>query len=179
MTETNAAPLWAMAYFRQIYYGRIETTAAGIEVIRLTDEELRAEHLHLAYSADGQNWTALNENRPTFQRTDGGIIRDPFVQRGPDGWFHLVGTGGPSPRSCFYARSQDLINWQDERQIPLMENFPEVCNVWATEWVYDAARGHYFVFWSSSFGSEGWDDSRIWACRTTDFQTFSDAVHFV
>ena len=173
MNEENNAPLWALAYFRQIYSGRIETTEAGVEVVQLTEEELCAEHLHLAYSADGRHWTALNGNSPTFMRADGGIIRDSFVQRGPDGWFRLVGTGGPSPRSCFYARSENLMDWQDERQIPLMENHPEVCNVWATEWIYDAVQGNYFVFWSSSNGSEGWDDSRIWACRTADFQTFT------
>lgn len=54
-----------LAYFRQVYDGRVETTTGGeVYVVALTDEAIRAEDLHLAWSRDGLHWTALNGNHP-------------------------------------------------------------------------------------------------------------------
>jgi hypothetical protein len=164
-----AETMWMLAYFRQIYTHRIDLTAEGYRPTWLTDEQVQVERLHLAYSHDGLHWQPLNNNQPTWPEQ---FMRDPFIARGFDGAFHLLATGGGSARSCLYARSTDLIGWQ-HHALPLMEGVPGVANVWAPEFFCDQQRHEYVMFWSSSGGQHGWDDSRIWCARTPDFQTFS------
>jgi hypothetical protein len=175
--------IWLLAYFRSVYRERVEVTEKGVEAVPLPDalgdETLGSEtgdgqELHLAGSHDGLHWTPVNRNRPTWP---GRFVRDPFIQRGPDGDFHLVGTGGSGPRSCLYARSSDLITWHGE-SLPLMENFRDaagrqVNNIWAPEWFYDQKRDQYFVFWSSSFADAGWKESSLWYCHTSDWKNFT------
>lgn len=177
-SETGVGPVRAttdafylLAYFRQIYGGRVEVDAAGqTQVVTLTDEPLEVESLHLAWSRDGRHWAALNDNRPTLPNV---WMRDPFINRGPDGWFHLVATGGKGPRNCLYVRSRDLITWDEPRTLPLMESVPEANNIWAPEWFFDEKSGEYLLIWSSSFEDAGWKSSRLWYCRTSDFMSFS------
>lgn len=161
-----------LAYFRQIYDGRVEIDAAGrTQIVPLTDQPLAIEALHLAASDDGRHWTALNDNRPILPNV---WMRDPFVNRSPvDGCFHLVATGGDGPRDCVYCRSRDLITWDEPRSLPLMASVADARNVWAPEWFFDAASGDYLLVWSSSFADAGWKNSRLWCCRTPDFHTFS------
>jgi hypothetical protein len=161
--------IWMLAYFRQIYPDRVEITEAGVQLVPLSREQVQVEALHLGWSADGRHWEALNGNRPTHPDM---WVRDPFVARGPDGWFHLVGTGREQ-KTIQYARSKDLIAWEDERLLPMMASEPRAVSVWAPEFLYDPTHASYFVFWSSSFGQHGWDDSRIWQARTTDFLNFT------
>ena len=162
---------YVLAYFRQIYGGRVEITEGGeAHVVPLAEAAMEVEALHLAWSLDGRHWSALNNNDPILPRV---WMRDPFIQQGPDGWFHLLATGGQGPRSCLYLRSRDLVRWEEARSLPLMESVPQANNVWAPEWFYDAPRGEYFLLWSSSFADAGWKQSRLWCCRTRDFQTFS------
>lgn len=171
-TDTDGA--WIFAYFRQLYDGKLDVGPQGLYTIPLTDEKLSKETLHLAWSRDGRHWTPLNDNRPTVPfngRT--WWLRDPFVGRGPDGAFHLTATGGDSPRDLFYARSPDLIHWEEPISLPVMASVPQARNVWAPEWVWDAGRAHYLLVWSSSFGEHGWDDSRLWCAHTTDWKTLS------
>ncbi|BDI32285.1 hypothetical protein CCAX7_43360 [Capsulimonas corticalis] len=166
--------MWIFSYFRQIYGGRVEVTPNGIETVPLTEETMSAESLHLAYSQDGVIWTPLNDNKPVLNSiANQYIIRDPFIRKGLDGWFHLLSTGGATRRDIGYARSRDLIVWEDQRSIPIIQGDERARNAWAPEFHYDEAQRNYFVFWSSSYGSEGWDDSRIFCSRTTDFQTFT------
>lgn len=149
----------------------MEVSDAGeTHVVTLTDAPMAIEALHLAWSRDGRHWTALNDNHPILP---GVWMRDPFVQRGPDGWFHLLATGGSSPRDCLYVRSHDLVTWDAPRSLPLMASVAEANNIWAPEWFFDEKNGDYFLFWSSSFENAGWKKSRLWYCRTTDFQTFT------
>lgn len=168
-----------LAYFRQRYEHKVDVTPTGQrQLIRLTDEPISVERLHLALSHDGLRWTALNGNRPTaaLLLPDGreARVRDPFIGRGPDGAFHLVATGGGDPRGFLYARSTDLIGWSEARVVPVMAGVERAHNVWAPEFVVDPETGEFFVFWSTSFGTAGWDDSRIWCARTRDFGTFSE-----
>src|SRR5262245_21621632 len=49
--------------------------------------------LHLAVSADGLNWTPLNQNNPVATPTLGsGGLRDPFILRKQDGTFVVMAT---------------------------------------------------------------------------------------
>ncbi len=170
--ETTAErPIGLLAYFRQVYDGRVEQTPEGIVVVPLTDVKVREETLHLAWSRDAFHWTPLNDNKSVWPEQ---FVRDPFVARGADGWFRLVGTGNGGSTKMLYARSRDLISWEDVRFLSGMDNVEGARNVWAPEFVFDAARGDYLVYWSSSHGKEGWDDSRIWCARTRDFQSLSE-----
>ena len=165
---------WLFAYFRQIYSHRVDLAPEGVRLVRLTHESLSVEALHLAYSHDGLTWTPLNGNRPVLPTTTADErIRDPFVGRGVDGAFHLLATGGGVATDIVYARSWDLIHWEHRRSVPIMSSVAGARNAWAPEFIFDAEQNNYCVFWSSSFGAHGWDDSRIWYARTTDFRTFS------
>ena len=163
--------LYALAYFRQIYGGQVEIDEAGqTQMVELTEQAMAVEALHLAWSRDGRHWHALNDNRPILTDV---WMRDPFLNRGPDGWFHLLATGGWSKRDCLYLRSRDLVTWEEPRSLPLMKSVPHANNVWAPEWFFDEPNGEYFLLWSSSFAYEGWKESRLWCCRTRDFLSFS------
>ena len=139
---------WLLAYFRQIYSHKVDTTPAGVTLVRLAPEDVRIEALHLAYSYDGRHWTPLNDNRPTLPAsTLEERIRDPFLRRGPDGWFHLLATCGWSSKDIYYRRSRDLIHWEQPRYLPITDGLPQARNAWAPEWVWDHEQGNYFVFW--------------------------------
>ena len=173
-TKTGAPFPWLFTYFRQIYSQRVDLTPEGVQFTPLTDEDLLIEALHLAYSHDGLHWTPLNGNQPVLlstSQTD--RIRDPFVRRGLDGYFHLLATGGAARTDIYYAKSSDLIHWDEHRSLSVMGSSEGARNVWAPEFLVDQDRDDYFVYWSSSHGRSGWDDSRIWYCRTGDFQTFT------
>ena len=73
MSNSNA---YLLAYFRQIYGGRVETDAQSVaRVVTLTDSPFESEFLHFAWSRDGRHWNALNENKPIWNQR----LRDPFV----------------------------------------------------------------------------------------------------
>lgn len=173
MNSRDRNSIHALAYFRQIYGGRVEVDeSGGIRVVTLTDRPLAVESLHIALSQDGRHWAALNQNRPILPDV---WMRDPFVNRSPaDGHFHLLATGGKGPYTCLYLRSRDLIHWEEPCSLPLMASVPQARNIWAPEWFWDTETGEYLVLWSSSFEDAGWKRSRLWCCRTPDFQTFSE-----
>src|SRR5690606_10398114 len=76
LTINDKAQVYVMGYFRS---GPAQTH--------------KSENLHFAYSRDGLHWTALNNNQPVFISNLGeGILRDPFIAKGPDGYFHMVFT---------------------------------------------------------------------------------------
>ncbi|MBI3912115.1 MAG: glycoside hydrolase family 43 protein [Armatimonadetes bacterium] len=134
-----------------------------------------AEALHLAWSTDGLNWMPLHGNRPVLWATVGNrSIRDPFIRRGADGHFHLVSTDSWMSKNLIYTHSQDLIRWEPQRLVPVMGSVPGARNVWAPEFVCDASTHEYLLFWASI--TEPGNHQRIWACRTRDFQRFSQPV---
>lgn len=137
--------------------------------------------LHLAWSADGLTWTALNNDR-AFLRPEAGLMRDPCILPGPDGTFHLVWTGGWDTKSIGYAHSRDLVHWSAPRPLPVMEHEPTARNCWAPEVVYDDAKEHFLIFWATTIpgrfpatdggGDDGYNH-RMYSTTTKDFQTFS------
>ncbi|MFS0725528.1 glycoside hydrolase family 43 protein [Paenibacillus sp. 1P07SE] len=136
------------------------------------------ESLYLAESEDGYDWQEWNEGEPVFASTLGtGQIRDPFIIRSLDGYYHLVWTDGWNSRSIGYARSRDLLDWQDAKLIPLMEHLPQTQNTWAPEIFYDGGAEAYRIIWSSTVG-EGPRNHRIWSVTTPDFERFSEAALF-
>jgi beta-xylosidase len=130
--------------------------------------------VHFAYSTDGLHFTALNQNNPILSSTIGTrYIRDPFIIRGNDGVFHLLGTDNWSSRSIVIYDSLDLISWTNER---LIEVAPDGGTfAWAPEAFYDHAAGTYYVY----FASNPVDGiHKMYYATTSDFKTFSSPAPF-
>lgn len=140
--------------------------------------------LQLATSTDGLKWTELKApNGSGFlkPKVGGQLMRDPSLQRGPDGVFHMVWTTSWGRPPVFgYASSTDLIHWSEEQAIPVMENDPTAKNVWAPELFYDAAQSQWLIFWATTIPGKfpetensGDNNHRIYYVTTKDFTTFS------
>src|SRR5262249_52437118 len=71
-------------------------TYAGYAMVYFTESpNMSAANygLHLAVSADGLNWTPLNQNSPVATPTAGTLgLRDPFILRKQDGTFEILAT---------------------------------------------------------------------------------------
>ncbi len=146
--------------------------------------------LHLAYSLDGLKWTALNDGRSLLVPTVGKdrLMRDPSVVQGPDGTFHMVWTSSWTDRIIGYASSPDLINWSEQKAIPVMMHEPEAHNCWAPELFYDAPSETYYIYWATTIPgrhkevpvieSEKGLNHRIYYVTTKDFVNFSETRMF-
>ena len=129
--------------------------------------------LHLAWSCDGRNFTALNNNMPVMN-VSCGTMRDVFVHRGPDGrTFHLLSTGACCSNGFNYLNTTDFVRFEYEQKCWM--SVPNTTAVWAPEWTWSEERQEFLVFWSSETdgqaaeGPKG-DHLRIWGAWSTDFR---------
>jgi hypothetical protein len=146
------------------------------------------EGVYYAISPDGYHWTIANQDRPVFHQTQPNeLMRDPFLQRGPDGVFHLVWTWSwNTPTVIGHSTSTDLINWTPHQQLNVLANEPAAINAWAPALYYETSQRRWLIVWSSTIpGRFPGDDSgdnglnhRIFFATTTDFKTFSPAKVF-
>jgi len=146
--------------------------------------------LHLASSVNGLEWKVLKCGKPFLTPTIGGdkLMRDPFVMQGPDGIYRMVWTCSWKERQIGYACSKDLINWSEQKAIPVMSQEPTARNCWAPEIVYDPSRNNYLIIWATTIpcrhsevsGSEKeiGMNHRIYSTTTTDFVKFTPARLF-
>jgi hypothetical protein len=145
--------------------------------------------LHLAYSRDGYNFTALNNDR-SFLRPEVGIsklMRDPCIIRTDDGIFHMVWTAGWTERGIGYSSSKDLINWSEQKYIMVMDKEASARNTWAPEIIHDKKNSQFLIFWATTIpgrfpdtekaGDTGYNH-RIYSVTTRDFITFSETKLF-
>jgi acetyl esterase/lipase len=141
--------------------------------------------LHLAYSYDGYTWKALNDKKPFLKPELGNekLMRDPSIIKGGDGKYHMVWTIGWREKGIGYASSKDLINWSEQRYIPVMEHEEKARNTWAPEITYDQENNEYVIYWATTIKGEfpetqiKADDGynhRIYYVSTKDFKTFSE-----
>jgi len=141
--------------------------------------------LHLAYSFDGLNWITLN-NDNTFlipQVGEDKLMRDPCIIQGPDDYFHMVWTVSWKEKGIGYASLKDLINWSEQKYIPVMEHEPDARNCWAPELFYDKEQDLYLIYWATtipgrfpeteSLGDNGYNH-RIYYTTTKYFEDFSE-----
>ncbi|MEE1940062.1 glycoside hydrolase family 43 protein [Streptomyces sp. TRM 70361] len=126
--------------------------------------------LHLAVSADGLNWTPLNQNDPVATPTAGtGGLRDPFIMRRQDGTFivlatDLTGTDFTLPNQYIHAwDSADLRSFTGYRRLR-MHSMPT--HTWAPEAFWDASRGQYGILYSARSGGR----DALYVNYTTDFR---------
>ena len=143
------------------------------------------EGFRLAWSEDGYKFEMLNDGRSCLKPTVGEakIMRDPCLYRGPDDAWHLVWTTGWTGRTIGYASSKDLVHWSEQQAIPVMMHEPDAQNCWAPEIVWDAAKQHYLIFWSTTIlgrypetamsNKRPERNHRIYATTTTDFAHYT------
>lgn len=139
--------------------------------------------LRLLYSHDAYHWKDLNHIFLTPQVGDDKIMRDPSLQQGPDGVYHLVWTiAWKKTRSIGYAESKDLIHWSPERKIEVMADEPTAVNAWAPELFYDVEQKQFMIIWASCVPfrfAKGEEDEnnnhRLYYTITKDFKTFTPA----
>jgi len=140
--------------------------------------------LHLAYSTDGFNWEALNNDKSFLKPTAAKdkLMRDPCIIKGGDGLFHMVWTVSWNDRGIGYANSKDLVNWSEQTYIPVMDGEPLARNCWAPEIFYDAPKKRYIIYWATTIPGRFpeteklGDDSynhRMYYVITRDFKSFS------
>lgn len=146
--------------------------------------------LHLAYSYDGLKWKALNGDRSilTPELSKDKLMRDPCIIMGPDGKFHMVWTISWEEKGIGYANSSDLINWSEQKFIPVMEHEKTTKNSWAPELFYDEEQKQYLIFWASTVSDkfsetsnqaeDSWNH-RIYYTTTFDFEVFTETKIFV
>ncbi len=142
--------------------------------------------LHLAYSEDGLEWKALNNNQSflTPQVGEDKLMRDPCIIQGGDGKYHMVWTVSWEERGIGYASSEDLINWSEQKYIPVMHHEPKAENCWAPEIYYAEDTEQYMIYWATTIpgrfpetdtlGDKNWNH-RMYYTLTKDFNTFSEA----
>lgn len=141
-----------------------------------------------AISPDGYHWTIANQDRPIFHQTQPNeLMRDPFLQRGPDGTFHLVWTWSwGSPTVIGHSTSADLIHWTAHQQLNVLANEPAAINAWAPALYYEPDNKRWLLFWSSTIpgrfpGDKSGDSNlnhRIFYTTTTDFITLAPSKVF-
>lgn len=164
---STAAPLHLFAYF----------TGDG------------ASGLRLAASADAITWQPLHDGAPLLAPVLGEhrLMRDPHLSRGPDGVFHLLWTTGWNDPFIGYASSTNLLDWSEQRALPVMAAFPGTRNCWAPEAAYDPATGEFVLIWSSTVAGlhpetagrcEDGYNHRLYVTRTRDFVMFTPAALF-
>jgi beta-galactosidase len=115
-------------------------------------------------------------------------MRDPCILQGKDGLFHMVWTSGWWDQMIGYASSPDLINWSEQKAIPVMEHEPTAKNSWAPELAYDPEKKEYLIFWATTIPGRHSDVSdserekglnhRMYCTRTKDFKSFSPTEMF-
>jgi hypothetical protein len=139
--------------------------------------------LHLAYSNDGLKWTALKNDhsflKPVLSKDS--LMRDPCIIRGADGLFHMVWTVSWNQRGIGYANSKDLINWSEQKYIPVMMHEDSARNCWAPEITYDKKKKEYMIYWATTIAGkykadpkvESGYNHRMYYVVTKDFKTFS------
>jgi hypothetical protein len=144
--------------------------------------------LHLAYSFDGLNFKPLNNGKSFLTPKVGGkLMRDPCIILGPGGIFHMVWTTSWNQKAIGYAHSRDLVNWSEQKYIPVMEHEAKARNSWAPEVFYDEAGKQFLIFWSTTIpgrfaeteksGDNGLNH-RIYYTKTKDFETFTPTKLF-
>lgn len=132
---------------------------------------VRGETLHLAASDDGRIWSAVNDNNPTMRPpVVNRAIRDPFLRRCPDAFYHLVATDQQGGAHILHSRSKDLVYWEPWTTLPVMKTVAGAKNAWAPEFLYDAPRRTYVVFWTAFTANAS--HKCIWYAETKDFKLF-------
>jgi len=140
--------------------------------------------LHLAASFDGYAWTEITDLYAVDFNPRIGTwakFRDPSLDRGPDGTFHMTWTCGGE--GFCHARSRDLINWTEEKFIrvdrgPLAT--PPAIMTWAPDVFFDEARNEFIISFAAAnknvpgLQTKYKGNFKAYYVLTQDFATFTE-----
>lgn len=139
------------------------------------------ERIHFAVSDDGYNFRPLNKNQPVIIQTKGKkCVRDPYIMRGENGYFYIIGTdmksseGWTSNHALVTWKSADLVEWTDETIIDMRDFGGEFANTnraWAPQAIWDEKENAYMVYWANS--TEENDVAAMYYAHTTDFKSIT------
>ena len=139
------------------------------------------ERIHFAVSADGYNFRPLNKNQPVIIQTKGKkCVRDPYIMRGQDGFFYIIGTdmksseGWTSNHALVTWKSADLVEWTDETIIDMRDFGGEFANTnraWAPQAIWDEKENSYMVYWANSTAEN--DVAAMYYAHTNDFKSIT------
>ena len=144
------------------------------------------EGLRFLYSEDGLKWDSIPGVWLKPEVGTQKIMRDPSMVQTPDGVFHLVWTSSWKGDHGFgYANSRDLINWSEQRHIPVMAYDTTTVNVWAPEIFYDDVKEQLMVVWASCIPykfekgiEDEFNNHRQYYVTTKNFETISETKLF-
>lgn len=148
--------------------------------VYFTGNEPEQEQIHFAVSKDGYNFSALNDYKSVVEHNLGKTsVRDPYILRGQDGCFYLIGTdmkaseGWTSNHALVTWKSEDLVNWTDETIIDIRSfggEFSTTNRAWAPQAIWDENAQMYMVYWAHSTSEN--DVAGHYYAYTKDFKTF-------
>lgn len=129
-----------------------------------SSDRSKQEQLRFAVSANGVNWSALNQNQPILNSAEissTGGIRDPHILRAEDGTFLITATdmfteknGWESNPGIVLLKSSDLLSWKHQ-VIELAKTYPKQFSkvkwVWAPQTIYDTKARKYLVYFTVRF----------------------------
>ena len=134
--------------------------------------------LHLAVSADGLNWTPLNQNNPVATPTAGTLgLRDPYILRKQDGTFEVLAT---DLNGTDWSQNSQYIHVWDSTDLRTFSNYRRLklhslaTHSWAPEAFWDASRGQYAIIYSAVSGGR----NVIMVDYTTNFTTATGPTVF-
>ncbi|NLY43118.1 MAG: family 43 glycosylhydrolase [Clostridiaceae bacterium] len=160
--------IYIMAYSKEV-----GTSGSRADYMSFHDDSL-----HLAYSEDGVNWTALNDNKGIlyyipekggnigYNRPEARQFRDPFIFQKEDGTYGLVATSvmydgtfdfptsgsrRVAEETIHYWESTDLLNWTNQKLIKVRGeriSWPRKPQV-----KFDAENDNYVIMWSDGEGN--------------------------
>lgn len=144
------------------------------------------EGLRYLYSKDAYHWTEIPGVYLKPELGTQKIMRDPSMVRDKQGTYHLVWTiAWKGDKGIGYARSKDLIHWEDSKIIPVMAHEETTVNVWAPELFYDEAADQFVIIWASTIPhrfpkhAEAEDNNqRMYYTTTKDFNVFTPTKLF-
>lgn len=139
------------------------------------------ETVNFALSSDGYCFKPLNGNEPLlFNELGTKGIRDPFIFRGQDNSFYIIGTdmrsqaGWNSNHALCVWHSDNLIDWEQYPLIDMLSYGLEgTCRAWAPEVFYDAEKEMYMIYWANCQHNEStgeWTNTVMWYAYTRDFR---------
>jgi hypothetical protein len=135
--------------------------------------------LYFAVSKDGSRWETINFNKPVlWQEQRGELMRDPFIQRTPDGNFRLVWIWSNSPAAIGYSTSTDLIHWSKQLRLPVAQVLPSATTVATPATYYDAEKKDWLLLFTAADSSAPTGSNHAYATTTTDFKKFAPAQPF-
>lgn len=155
------------------------STDGGYLFVYFTGNEPQQEQIHFAVSTDGYNFAALNNNKAVVEHLLGKTsVRDPYILRGQDGCFYIVGTdmkaeeGWTSNHALVTWKSEDLVHWTDETIIDIRSLGGEFANTnraWAPQAIWDENEQAYMLYWAHSTQEN--DVAAMYYAYTKDFKT--------